>query len=170
MLLQEPRADPRRYPTRPLVASAGPLLVPARSESARDIGGSLFQGPTEPSSFEWCSGNWLARCGSARSKQTEPHRPANTRQPCAHELRDVLRQIMASRWAVPFSRTNATGCLQSLIVVAPEYLRAPLQDFSSLVQLRRVEDFAAHRRLVSSIRPRCSRCSRSPHEFVSWWP
>ena len=60
--------------------------------------------------------------------------------PRSRGLREALRQVMTTRQAVLVSRTKAINELKSLIVVAPEYLRAPLRGCSLLVQLRRIED------------------------------
>jgi len=63
--------------------------------------------------------------------------------PRSRGLREALRQVMATRRAVLVSRTKAINELKSLIVVAPEYLRAPLRGCSLLVQLRRIEDLVS---------------------------
>ncbi len=54
-------------------------------------------------------------------------------------LREALRQVLVSRQAVLVSRTKAINELKSLIVVAPEHLRAQLRGLSLDKQLDRVE-------------------------------
>ena len=63
--------------------------------------------------------------------------------PRSRGLREALRQVMATRRAVLVSRTKAINELKSLIVVAREYLRAPLRGRSLLVQLRRIEELVS---------------------------
>jgi len=74
---------------------------------------------------------------AARTALSSEHQAS----PRSRGLREALRQVMATRRAVLVSRTKAINELKSLIVVAPEYLRAPLRGCSLLVQLRRIEDF-----------------------------
>ena len=54
-------------------------------------------------------------------------------------LREALRMVFACREGVLVSRTKAINELKSLIVVAPEELRAQLRGRSLLVQLARIE-------------------------------
>lgn len=63
--------------------------------------------------------------------------------PRSRGLREALRQVMDTRRAVLVSGTKAINELKSLIVVAAEYLRAPLRGCSLLVQLRRIEDLVS---------------------------
>ena len=59
--------------------------------------------------------------------------------PRARGLREALRQILVTRQAVLVSRTKAINELKSLIVVAPEHLRAGLPGLPLVRQLERVE-------------------------------
>jgi transposase len=63
--------------------------------------------------------------------------------PRAGGLREALRMIFACREGVLLSRTKAINELKSLIVVAPEQLRAQLRGRSLAVQLNRVEQLHA---------------------------
>jgi transposase len=54
-------------------------------------------------------------------------------------LREALRMVFACREGVLISRTKAVNELKSLIVVAPEQLRAQLRGRSLTVQLTRIE-------------------------------
>lgn len=56
-------------------------------------------------------------------------------------LREAIRMVFACREGVLVSRTKAINELKSLIVVAPEHLRAQLRGRSLAVQLVRIEDF-----------------------------
>ena len=47
--------------------------------------------------------------------------------PRSRGLREALRQVLVTRQAVLVSRTKAINEFKSLIVVAPEHLRAPLR-------------------------------------------
>ena len=59
--------------------------------------------------------------------------------PRAGGLREALRMVFACREGVLVSRTKAINELKSLIVVAPEQLRAQLRGRSLTVQLNRIE-------------------------------
>ena len=59
--------------------------------------------------------------------------------PRAGGLREALRMVFACREGVLVSRTKAINELKSLIVVAPEHLRADLRGCSLAVQLTRIE-------------------------------
>jgi len=59
--------------------------------------------------------------------------------PRSRGLREALRQVLVTRQAVLVSRTKAINEFKSLIVVAPEHLRAPLRGRSLTCQLERVE-------------------------------
>jgi transposase len=59
--------------------------------------------------------------------------------PRAGGLREALRMVFACREGVLVSRTKAINELKSLIVVAPEHLRAELRGRSLIVQLGRIE-------------------------------
>jgi len=71
-----------------------------------------------------------ARQALARDKQGAPR---------AGGLREALRMVFACREGVLISRTKAINELKSLIVVAPEQLRAQLRGRSLPVQLTRIE-------------------------------
>ena len=71
-----------------------------------------------------------ARQALARDKQGAPR---------AGGLREALRMVFACREGVLVSRTKAINELKSLIVVAPEQLRAQLRGRSLPVQLTRIE-------------------------------
>jgi transposase len=59
--------------------------------------------------------------------------------PRAGGLRQALRMVFACREGVLVSRTKAINELKSLIVVAPEQLRAQLRGHSLTIQLARIE-------------------------------
>jgi transposase len=63
--------------------------------------------------------------------------------PRAGGLREALRMVFACREGVLISRTKAINELKSLIVVAPEQLRAQLRGRSLPVQLDRIEQLQA---------------------------
>lgn len=54
-------------------------------------------------------------------------------------LREALRQVLATRQGVLMSRTKAINELKSLIVVAPEHLRAQLRGIGLAKQLDRID-------------------------------
>ena len=91
-----------------------------------------------------------ARQALARDKQGAPR---------AGGLREALRMVFACREGVLVSRTKAINELKSLIVVAPEQLRAQLRGRSLPVQLTRIEQLQVpaaapieHRLSVFSLR------------------
>ena len=55
-------------------------------------------------------------------------------------LREALRQVLVTRQAVLVSRTKAINELKSLIVVAPEHLRAQLRGLALTKQLDRIDE------------------------------
>lgn len=59
--------------------------------------------------------------------------------PRGRGLREALRLVLTTRHAVLVSRTKAINELKSLIVVAPEHLRAHLRGCSLATQLDRIE-------------------------------
>ncbi len=63
--------------------------------------------------------------------------------PRARGLREALRQVLTTRQAVLVSRTKAINELKSLIVVAPEHLRAWLRGCALPKQLDRIEQLAS---------------------------
>lgn len=71
-----------------------------------------------------------ARTAMAREHQCEPR---------SRGIREGLRQVLSTRQAVLVSRTKAINELKSLIVVAPEHLRAGLRGRSLTRQLDRIE-------------------------------
>lgn len=70
-----------------------------------------------------------ARAALARDHQAEPR---------ARGLREAMRQLLVTRQAILVSRTKAINELKSLIVVAPEHLRAELRGRSLTKQLQRI--------------------------------
>ena len=91
-----------------------------------------------------------ARQALARDEQGAPR---------AGGLREALRMVFACREGVLVSRTKAINELKSLIVVAPEQLRAQLRGRSLPVQLTRIEQLQVpaatpieHRLSVFSLR------------------
>jgi transposase len=66
---------------------------------------------------------------------------AQTHQATPRErgLREAIRQVLAARQGVLVSRTNAINELKSLIVVAPEHLRADLRGLGLARQLDRID-------------------------------
>lgn len=91
-----------------------------------------------------------AREALAREHQTAPR---------ARGLREALRMVLATRAGVLVSRTKAINELKSLIVVAPEHLRAHLRGLALERQLVRIEALRAtptaeveHRTTISTLR------------------
>ena len=89
----------------------------------------------------------LKRARGAKNDRNDAIRAA--RQALAREeqgaprsggLREALRMVFACREGVLVSRTKAVNELKSLIVVAPEHLRAQLRGRSLASQLDRIED------------------------------
>lgn len=72
-----------------------------------------------------------ARQALSRAEQGEPR---------SGGLREALRMVFACREGVLVSRTKAINELKSLVVVAPEHIRAGLRGCSLAVQLTRVEE------------------------------
>jgi transposase len=72
-----------------------------------------------------------ARQALARDEQGAPR---------AGGLREALRMVFACRQGVLVSRTKAINELKSLIVVAPEQIRAQLRGRSLLIQLTQIEE------------------------------
>ena len=75
-----------------------------------------------------------ARTALAREQQAAPR---------ARGLREALRQILVTRQGILVSGTKAINELKSLIVVAPEHLRAGLRGCSLRTQLDRIEALAS---------------------------
>lgn len=75
-----------------------------------------------------------ARTALAREQQATPR---------ARGLREALRQIVVTRQGVLVSRTKAINELKSLIVVAPEHLRARLRGVGLTKQLGRISELSA---------------------------
>jgi transposase len=71
-----------------------------------------------------------ARTAMARDQQASPR---------ARGLREAIRALTATRHAVLVSRTKAINELKSLIVVAPEHLRARVRGCTLTRQLDRIE-------------------------------
>lgn len=92
----------------------------------------------------------LKRARGAKSDRIDAVRAARealSRQqqasPRARGLREALRLVLTTRQAVLVSRTKAINELKSLIVVAPEHLRAGLRGCSLATQLDRIEHLHA---------------------------
>jgi len=64
--------------------------------------------------------------------------------PRARGLREALRLVIRTRQALLVSRTKAINELKSVIVTAPEHLRAGLRGVSLTTQLNRVEMLVSH--------------------------
>jgi len=86
----------------------------------------------------------------AKSDRIDAVKAARHAMACEHQatprqrgLREALRTVLTTRHAVLVSRTKAINELKSLIVVAPEHLRARLRHRSLLKQLAVVEDMQA---------------------------
>jgi transposase len=75
-----------------------------------------------------------ARSALARERQATPR---------SRGLREALRQVLTTRQAVLVSRTKAINELKSLIVVAPEHLRAQLRGRRLVKQLTRIEQLSS---------------------------
>ena len=76
---------------------------------------------------------------AARSALAQPHQAA----PRERGLREAIRQVLVTRQGVLVSRTKAINELKSLIVVAPEHLRAQLRGLGLIKQLDRIDRFAS---------------------------
>jgi transposase len=76
---------------------------------------------------------------AARSALSREHQAA----PRARGLREALRQVLTTRQAILVSRTKAINELKSLIVVAPDHLRAGLRGCSLAKQLDRIEQLTS---------------------------
>jgi transposase len=76
---------------------------------------------------------------AARTALSRDHQAA----PRARGLREALRQILVTRQGILVSRTKAINEMKSLIVVAPEYLRASLRGLSLPKQLQRIQQLTA---------------------------
>lgn len=70
-----------------------------------------------------------ARTALAREQQAEPR---------ARGLREALRQVLVTRQAILVSRAKAINELTSLIVLAPEHLRAVLRGAPLATQRQRI--------------------------------
>jgi transposase len=86
---------------------------------------------------------------------------AQTEQAAPRErgLREALRQVLVTRQGVLVSRTKAINELKSLIVVAPDHLRAGLRGLALIKQLDRIDHLTSpagatieHRVTVSTLR------------------
>jgi transposase len=111
-----------------------------------------------------------ARTALAREQQSEPR---------ARGLREALRQILVTRQAVLVSRTKAINELKSLIVVAPEHLRARLRGLPLATQLQCITELGTpdtatveHRVTVLTLRSIAARIEfrSSPGRPVNRWP
>ena len=86
---------------------------------------------------------------------------AQTEQAAPRErgLREALRQVLVTRQGVLVSRTKAINELKSLIVVAPDHLRAGLRGLALIKQLDRIDRLTSpagasveHRVTISTLR------------------
>ncbi|ALL79664.1 hypothetical protein AD006_31300 (plasmid) [Pseudonocardia sp. EC080610-09] len=91
--------------------------------------------------------------------------------PRARGLRAALRMVLATRAGVLVSRTKAINELKSLIVVAPEHLRAQLRGLSLARQLVRIEALQTpaaaeieHRVTISTLRSIAARIRFLQHQ------
>lgn len=73
---------------------------------------------------------------AARTALTREHQAT----PRARGLREALRQVLVTRQGILVSRTKAVNELKSLIVIAPEHLRAGLRGVGLHHQLRRITE------------------------------
>jgi transposase len=73
---------------------------------------------------------------AARTALTREHQAT----PRARGLREALRQVLVTRQGILVSRTKAINELKSLIVIAPEHLRAGLRGVGLHHQLRRITE------------------------------
>ncbi len=87
------------------------------------------------------------RSGGAKSDRIDAVKAARSAMACEHPatprnrgLREALRMVLRTRHAVLVSRTKAINELKSLIVVAPEHLRAELRGRSLARQLATIEE------------------------------
>lgn len=75
-----------------------------------------------------------ARTALAQTEQATPRERG---------LREALRQVLATRQGVLVSRTKAINELKSMIIVAPEHLRAQLRGLGLAKQLDRIDILAS---------------------------
>jgi transposase len=92
----------------------------------------------------------LRRSRGAKNDRLDAVRAARTAMACEHQagpraggLREAIRALTATRHAVLTSRTKAINELKSLIVVAPEHLRAGLRGRTLAGQLHHIEAMTA---------------------------
>jgi transposase len=90
------------------------------------------------------------RVRGAKNDHLDAVRAARHAMACEHQiaprqrgLREALRVVVTTRQAVLVSRTKAINELKSLIVVAPEHLRARLRQRSLIRQLAAVDELQA---------------------------
>lgn len=108
----------------------------------------------------------VKRARGAKNDRIDAARAARHALACEHQatprargLREALRLVLTTRHAVLVSRTKAINELKSVIVTAPEHLRAGLRGASLAKQLDRVEALVSppsagveHRVTVSTLR------------------
>ena len=92
-----------------------------------------------------------ARTALAQTEQATP-------RDCG--LREALRQVLVTRQGILMSRTKAINGPKSLIVVAPEHLRAQLRGLGLAKQLDRIDRFSSPP--GATIGSRSERFARSP--------
>jgi transposase len=90
------------------------------------------------------------RARGAKNDRIDAVKAARHAMACEHQttprqrgLREALRIVVTTRQAVLVSRTKAINELKSLIVVAPEHLRAQLRQRSLVKQLAAIDDLDA---------------------------
>ena len=114
--------------------------------------------------------------GSTRSAPPGTRSPVSTRAKVrARGLREALRMILATRQAMLVSRTKAINELKSLIVVAPEHLRAGCgaarwPDSLHRIEAMRTQPAAAaveHRMTVLTLQSIAARSGSCPHRSTN---
>nr|AIU93872.1 hypothetical protein LRS1606.438 [Rhodococcus sp. NS1] len=125
----------RHAPGRRIWALEGTGSFPA---GLSDVLAQAGEDVTEVGSLKRARGAKNDRFDAIRAAQSALARehPGNAR---ARGLREVIRTLTATREGVLVSRTKAIDELKSLIVAAPEHLRAALRGLSLTKQLSRIE-------------------------------
>lgn len=109
-------------------------LVAALAEAGEDV--------VEVTAAKRTSGAKSDRIDAVRAARTALGREQQA-VPRVGGLREALRQVLTTRQAVLVSRTKAINELKSLIVVAPEQLRAQLRGCAVIKQLDRIEQLVS---------------------------
>jgi transposase len=103
---------------------------------------------------------------AARSAMARDHQAS----PRARGLREAIRALAATRHAVLISRTKAINELKSLIIVAPEHLRASLRGRPLARQLDHIDAMTSSADATIEHRITTLTCSRSRPASASWLP